>query len=182
MRNERGFSLIEIIVVMVIIAILMAAVVPRFLGAKAATAKKETTAAGLAYNSAIAQFQADHGNVLPAAKAGSLDMLTLQGKAAGPKNLLKLPYVKNLPSGVAEGRVGVSMDGSNCATDATSNPGTAPALAPKALGWVSYCVKNNDVNSNAYYIRVNFRDNAASPWKQPCMYGTDAITRTMACK
>ncbi|MCW2971898.1 MAG: hypothetical protein JWN72_171 [Thermoleophilia bacterium] len=175
MRSERGFSLIELIIAMVLVAIMMAVVIPQFFGSKAATRRKEAIAAGSAYRAAVSQFQADHGNRLPAAGAGTAptatcaagggDMTLISGKAAGPKNLLCKPYMRGLPSGVQEGRVGISQDGSNCGTLPT-NAGSSP----NATGWVSYC--SSGIDSNSYVVRVSARKSQTSPWEAVCATGS----------
>lgn len=164
MRNERGFTLIEMITVCIVMGILMAIAIPQFLGAKSTTKSNEARAAGMSYSAAIAQFQADHGNKLPAAA----DMMTLSGMPAGPKNLMGKAYVKNLPSGVVEGRTGVSMDGTtNCGGQLPNQTnGTAS-------GWVAYC-NPLGVNSNSYSVRIWSRDNSSQPWKPKCFTGSAA--------
>jgi prepilin-type N-terminal cleavage/methylation domain-containing protein len=159
MRNERGFTIIELLVVMVIMATLIAIVVPNLLGAKQATYSREAVAAGNAYNAAIAQFQTDHGNMLP----GNSDQApNVQGTPAGPASLLKKSYLKEQPAGVVEGRIGVSMS-TGC---------QAPPSAGQFVGWVAYCPGN--LGANAYSIRVSYRSKPGAAWQPSCVIGAPA--------
>jgi prepilin-type N-terminal cleavage/methylation domain-containing protein len=159
MRNERGFTIIELLVGMGIVAVLMAIVVPSFLSAKQSTHSKEAIAAGGAYNAAIAQFQTDHGNMLP----GDSDQApAVQGTPAGPASLLKHSYLKQQPAGVVEGRIGVSMS-TGC---------QAPPSAGQFVGWVAYCPGN--LGANAYSIRVSYRSKPGAAWQPSCVIGAPA--------
>ena len=125
--RERGFTLVEILVAMTIIAIIMAIAIISFRGAKGTTYAKETIAAGAAYSQAISQFQADHANKLPA----GAELIKISNKEAGPANLLNKPYIGSLPEGVDAGRISVSMTCGGAKSGTYGHvafcPGTAPA-------------------------------------------------------
>lgn len=151
-ERESAFGLIEIIVVLVIMAILMAIGISTFSSAKSGTYAKEAQSAGAAYDSAIAKFLSDNGNRRPT-NANMVPPLT--GKAMGPRSLLGKPYV-TLPDGVSGGRIGVSMNGSSCGTSMPRGPGVATAS-----GWVSYCPVGPEPQ---YAIRVISRKELGKPW------------------
>ena len=126
----------------------MAIAIGSFRGAKSSTRAKETQVVGAAYAQAISQYQADHANRNP--KNDTATMGELNGKPAGPKNLLDKPYIKSVPDGVIAGRVGVSMTG-----DAGCN--TAPEAG--FSGFVRYCPDGDGPN---YAIRVDYKPADAS--------------------
>ncbi|MCW2961530.1 MAG: hypothetical protein JWM25_1617 [Thermoleophilia bacterium] len=154
--HERGFSVVEMMVAVVIIAILAAAAMMAFGGSKTAVRSKETTAVGAVYAQAIAQFQSDHGNMLPT----DADM---KSPVLGPKNLLGAAYVRSVPEGVTAGRIGVTMRGS--APAECGSTGLANIAAGVQTGWVSYCPEA----APGYGIRVASRASGSSSW-------TDAAT------
>ena len=91
-RRNRGFTLIELMLVMVILAILAAIVVPKFAGrseqAKVAAAK--TDIAGI--ETALDAFEVDNGRY-PSSDEG---LPALMDPPSGLKNW-KGPYLKRLP-------------------------------------------------------------------------------------
>ena len=156
MRDERGFTLSELLVVMMIIGVLMAVAIPTFMSARTSSYSKEAIAAGSAYYAAIAQFQTDHGNMLPGDSDQAPDV---QGHPAGPASLLKRSYLKQLPAGVPDDRIGVSM-ATTCA---------APPAGGRYVGWVSYCP--GTLTGNAYSVRVSYRGKPGAPWQATCVVG-----------
>lgn len=137
-RAESGFGVLELLVVMVIMCVLAAILLLTFNGAKGSAREREGIAAASSYSQAISAYMADHGNKLPSDQADLTER--------GPMNLLDKPYMKGPASGVTEGRVGVSMDGSNC--DATA---AAPSGVGGQTAWVSFC---GDGGAPNYAFRV----------------------------
>lgn len=87
--NDDGFSLVEVIVVLVIVATLMALVVPRFTSARKATNAKNAVTATMALGEAVSAFQLDRGGRAPT--PGTTDWPDL-GK--GPVDLEGRPYLR----------------------------------------------------------------------------------------
>lgn len=64
-RPDNGFTLVEMTVVIVIMAIMFAIVIPQYTGGKRVSRMRQATAATRAYGDAINAFILDHGNVTP---------------------------------------------------------------------------------------------------------------------
>lgn len=167
--REQAFTLVEIIVVLVIMAILGAIAATMFRGASSATRSKEAIAAGTAYAQAISQYQADHANRNPTSPTGT----NTTAVRKGPLNLLGKQYLAAIPDGVTAGRTGVSFQ-ANCATGKAQVPG-----ASKQSSWVSFCP---EAEPN-FGIRVATRKNPSSSWTDAsarvCWMGRTA--KTPAC-
>lgn len=168
--RERGFTVVEITVAMVIVAILMGVAMLGLRSAKGAAYGKEAIAAGAGYSDAIAKFRTDHALQNPAAG----DMMTLQGRPAGPRSLVNpaKPYIAPLPDGVVSGRVFANMNpGGDCG--ATASGAGAPATAQAV---VSYCPANPN-----YAIRVAYRQKSGDPWSTAKVCWMGNAGRLPAC-
>jgi prepilin-type N-terminal cleavage/methylation domain-containing protein len=66
---ERGFTLVEIIVVLVIVAILMAIILPSFGGAKHTSDHQMLVTAAQDYADAVESFRLDHDGLVPQTSA-----------------------------------------------------------------------------------------------------------------
>jgi prepilin-type N-terminal cleavage/methylation domain-containing protein len=173
--GERGFTLVEIMVVCVIILILMGVAIIAFGGARGAVTSKEAIIAGTAYNDAISKFQADHANNLPA--AGDMVTPTTGATARGPKSLLgaNKPYLAQLPDGVVAGRVAVKMTPDN--TDCGTAPGTPSTNVGTATSLVSYCPGT----APNYGIRVLYKLKKDADWSAAKVCWLGRSTNTPAC-
>lgn len=169
---ERGFSVVELIVVMVIVAILAAAAIMTFRSAKGTSYQKEAITAATTYSQAIASFQSDHAKRNPSPTDPAH---FAADKALGPLNLLGKPYAGAKPEAVVDGRVGVgvypSIGGANC-NNTKSAPGSTAA-------WVSICLGPDP----QYAVRVLARKHPGDPWNAPettlCWMGS--TTQTPRC-
>jgi type II secretory pathway pseudopilin PulG len=148
-RHERGFTMLEIFVVMFIVMVLFGIALLAFRSARSNTYKRDTETTASAYLQAIGQFQADHANDVPI----TTDMVQIGGVDAGPRNLLGQPYMKTLPDAVLDGRVSVDM--SSCS-------GTGAG----SFGHISYCAGP----APNFLIRVNTRPSPSAAW-QTCYTG-----------
>jgi prepilin-type N-terminal cleavage/methylation domain-containing protein len=77
-RREAGFSMLEIIIVMAIVAILMAVLIPGFLGQKRDAPNKSTIAAAQTFQAAAAEYLRSFPPV------GGPDPLLSRGSFTGP--------------------------------------------------------------------------------------------------
>lgn len=84
--RQDGFSLIELIVVLIIISILMAVAIPHFLGARKTSMHRQVAAAANSYAEAIESFRLDHGGRPP--QLGDQDEWPTAQVADGPQNSL----------------------------------------------------------------------------------------------
>lgn len=133
---ERGFTVVEIVVAMIIAIVLISLAIIAFRGSKTATYANEGKAVGSAYMQMVSQYQADHANNNPAPgqPGGVPNGNNGAAQKKGPINLLAKPY-GSIPDAVAAGRVGVSF-GSNC-----GNAAGTPVGAGGHRAWVSVCLE-----------------------------------------
>lgn len=105
-RNEKGFTLIELMVVVLIIGILVAIAIPVFSNA-AANAKTQACKANLrTIDGAISQYQANEGGLPP--DAGNLNLLVTSGYL---KQAPKDPHDITQSYGIASGAADVLVAG-----------------------------------------------------------------------
>lgn len=154
--HERGFGLIELIVVVLILTVIGAVLVTQLRGAKHSTFEKDTLVAAASYDQAFAAYLADHANRLPALST----FRNLNGKIAGPVNLVGEAYIGSIPESVLSGRVEFR---SNCA---------APPASSKAKGWIAYCPGTQP----SYALRVYTRNPSNNAWILKCQRGNTAAT------
>ena len=127
--NKRGFTLMELLIVMTIIAILAAAIIPNFIGFDA-EAKVAATKSNLdTLRSRITLFRAKEGRY-----PSTLDeMVNKTYLDAG----VKRPYLKTIPLELVSGKSGSSVTAAKTSEDALTNAG----------GWI-YLVDTAEVHVN----------------------------------
>ncbi|MCW2920289.1 MAG: hypothetical protein JWL76_163 [Thermoleophilia bacterium] len=156
-RTEAGFTMLEMMIVVIIMAILALALMKAFGGAKKGAYANEGKTVGSSYMQAISQYHADFANHHPnaAAWSGSSPAATAE---RGPLNLTAQPYMKNIPEGVSAGRVGVSVNvAANCGTGAAPS---APAGAGAQTSWVAVCY----MTEPRFFIKVYSHKASGAPW------------------
>lgn len=112
--EERGFSLVEIIVVLAIIAILLAIVSTQFRGSKRAAHYKVATSTAIGYADAIEAYMADNGQTPPVLGStvwpntsraqrlgGPLNLMLVDSKGQ-PRRYMKLKVPEAIQSGVVD--------------------------------------------------------------------------------
>lgn len=173
-RREAGFTLVEILVALLIIAILVVVMIRAFGGAKGATYAQEGKTVGSAYMQAVSQYHADFANRHPATWTGNNTTAAQQG----PRNLTNQPYMKTVPESVTAGRTGVSVGvAANCGTGSAP---TAPSGAAAHTSWVAVCFGAEP----RYFVKVFARKSAGAGWGvadagKVCFMG--ATTATPKC-
>ncbi len=133
-RPEHAFTLVEILVVLVICAILLAALLSPFRSSKDAANRGKVLAAAQSYDQAIASFAADHMGRMPSQPTdwpvqeysnGPLEPST---NAAG----VRQPYLRRIPEPVGDGVVRVQT--TSPIAGSTAPPGTVGVVAIRFIG------------------------------------------------
>jgi prepilin-type N-terminal cleavage/methylation domain-containing protein len=126
--REQGFTLIEIGVVMLIIAIMIAMSVIHFRGAKRATQYKTAQAAATTYAEAIEAYMADNGQQAPVMGSAAWPTGSREDRIGGPVDSMLLEGGKPkrympraAPEAVSDGMVDLVAAGGSPA-------GSAPAV------------------------------------------------------
>ncbi len=123
--RERGFSLIEMVVVVLIMALLMSFIVMKMTGAKRTTHYRVATSAAIAYAEAVESYMADNGQVPPALGSEGWPTTTRDDLVRGPVNTMLVesgkakPYAsKGMPEPVNDGLVDIGSSKSSAVADA----------------------------------------------------------------
>ncbi len=135
--DERGFTLMEILIAMILVGILMALAIPTFFGAREATSANATRAAASEYAAAISAFRLDHANRNPV--VGSADWPNPQ---RGPVDRNGTPYMSEVPQLVAEGLVNFCANSCGAGQE----------------GKIEYVRAGDD---SGFFLRVHTKDNRA---------------------
>lgn len=154
--HERGFTLLEMLIVVIVLAIIFAIALSKFSGAKKSAYFNDGKTVGTAYMQAVSQYQADFANRHPPMTGPPALRWSGNNTAAtqrGPLNLTGQPYLKSTPESVTAGRVGVSVN-TNCGA-----PG-APSGATTQTAWVSVCY----LAEPRFWVRVIARKNSGALW------------------
>jgi len=144
MRAKRGFTLVEVLIVVVIMAVLAATIIPQF-SDTTADARKNTAIFNLqTMRSQIETFRAQHNGTLPA----DLDIMTKKSdksgafNAAGPYG----PYIQAVPL--------ETITDSNNVSILSANSPISSADVDGKLGWLynrtTGEIRVNDVPSLIY--------------------------------
>jgi general secretion pathway protein G len=102
-RIKKGFTLIEILIVVIILGILAAIVIPQFSNASTSAKTSAVTSTAQSLRSQVALYKLQHNDTLPAAGAAFWTAMTTQtdatgiawvaGAATGPFG----PYMQSIP-------------------------------------------------------------------------------------
>lgn len=159
---QSGFTLVELIVVMVIVGILLAIIIPTFLSAKHTARLKETISAATAYKQSISSFALDHGNRVPGFGAG------LEWPTPGPGPVdLQVPPKPYFRSGAPDPIDRLSVD-----------IGLGPTGCLTCYGHIRYVVAppvGASTVSTLFRLEVYQRRKLSDPWPATpnCRIGND---------
>jgi prepilin-type N-terminal cleavage/methylation domain-containing protein len=164
---ERGVSLVEVVVVLLIVAILAGSILAGRNSTKRAGAVTAARAAGASYHDAIEAFMRDHGGRVPiwgdnndwrdSALSGSgVPAGSGAGGQWGPINVsaVSKPYLEKIPEGIASGRVVIVNSGTT-----TSSPGVRSRLVYQAIPPRRY--------------RLSVQRATDTSWATACEFGTE---------
>ena len=104
-RRNKGFTLIEILIVVIILGILAAIVIPQFSNASTAAKTSSVTTTAQSLRSQIALFKLQHNDNLPAAGANFWTLMTTATDASGAAYVSGTstsgpfgPYMQSIPA------------------------------------------------------------------------------------
>lgn len=133
--RESGFSLVEIVAVVVVILVLLSIGVLAFRGAKRTTQYKAAASAAYTYADAIEAYMADNGQVPPALGSPEWPAGTREARVNGPINLMVRDPATNKPKRYARAAaLEKVLDG---LVDFGPNKAGAP---PGAAAYITYSV------------------------------------------
>lgn len=111
-RAERGFGVVELVVVLLIIAIVLGLLITTFRGSKRTSSYKVAQAAASNYVDAIEAYMADNGQTPPTVGSTAWPATPRSEFLRGPVDALlrtpngtAKPYLRTVPEAVSSGRV-----------------------------------------------------------------------------
>lgn len=111
-RNDSGFTLLEVIIVVVIVGILLGIFMVTMGSGRRAGAHSQAVAVAKTYQGAVEQFQSDHGGRVPKSVGDSEDWPVAEEGPVLTWGSEKHPYLKNgPPEAVTDKTVGVDDAG-----------------------------------------------------------------------
>jgi general secretion pathway protein G len=120
--RKSGFTLVEILIVVIILGILAAIVIPQFTSASTDARKNSVKSQLQTLRSQIELYKLQHGDNLPNLTASWNDLLTVTQYPTGSSNNFG-PYLQTIPSNALNGL-------------STVVQGVAPTAASSAAGFV----------------------------------------------
>ena len=136
LRGNKGFTLIEILIVVIILGILAAIVIPQFSNASTSAKTSAVTSTAQSLRQQVALYKLQHGDNLPSV-ANFWTLLTTQTDSTGAAYAAATspdgpfgPYMQSIPAN--------SLNGSTVVVDSNTIYAAPPAAAVKATaacGW-----------------------------------------------
>jgi prepilin-type N-terminal cleavage/methylation domain-containing protein len=127
--TERGFTLVEMLIALIIVGVLSAVLIPKFSSQRTTAKHKSGLSAAHQYYQAVIAFQGDHNGRIPDLRndpiqrplcnSGSLDGCEWPFTIEGPRDDSGRPYIRSIPTIARNGTLGFVMDGQ---PDNTENP------------------------------------------------------------
>ena len=129
-RRNKGFTLIEILIVVIILGILAAIVIPQFSNASTSAKTSAVTSTAQSLRQQVALYKLQHNDNLPSAATFWTKMTTATDSAGVAYTTASVdgpfgPYMQSIPAN--------SLNQSTVVLDSTV---TYPGTAASACGWV----------------------------------------------
>jgi len=130
-RKSKGFTLIEILIVVIILGILAAIVIPQFSNASTSAKTSAVTSTAQSLRQQVALYKLQHNDTLPPAGAAFWTKMTTATDSTGAAYTTASadgpfgPYMQSIPAN--------SLNQSTVVLDSTV---TYPGTAASACGWV----------------------------------------------
>ena len=138
-KRRQGFSLVELVIVIVIIGIIAAIAVPRFSSATTSANEKQAKASAVILQNAVDLFMAEHApGALAATGAAIVTQLTAGTKSDGTAGTDYGPYMRAMPANLTIGDTadGLAIDtvcagaDAPCGWERTPAEASSPGVAP----------------------------------------------------
>jgi prepilin-type N-terminal cleavage/methylation domain-containing protein len=165
--DERGFTMVELLVVMVILAILLAIAIPTFRSGRQTAVTKNTIVSAQTYRDAINGFKLDHSNRAPTIGAAN-DWPAATSLGPRQPNLsgsAVLRYMRTgAPDAVTKGMVNIAAGAPSGTAPPSAAMGTSCASHPtEPCGALTYQVSAVTGYQLAVWVRKG------SAWKRLCI-------------
>ncbi|HEY7115472.1 MAG TPA: prepilin-type N-terminal cleavage/methylation domain-containing protein [Tepidisphaeraceae bacterium] len=126
-RNNKGFTLVEILIVVIILGILAAIVIPQFTNASTDAKKNSLTSQLQTIRSQLELYKLQHNDVLPDFAGKQWVQMTMKSDATGDTGATTMdfgPYLQQIPTNPLNNNTTVATGTTDADTSSTFAAGT----------------------------------------------------------